>query len=109
MAEPQAFSSRECGKKVRVRVSKTTTVTSNLVYTSELASFYASSRSTDAPVHATYLLTGEVAPVKSSGSYRNDDEYEMDMEDDMQESIATRKILLVGEDDLEGELTLVFL
>lgn len=54
-------------------------------------------------MHATYLLTGDVAPIKATGSYRDDVQDEMDIEDDNQEAIATRRILLVGEDDLESE------
>jgi DNA polymerase subunit Cdc27 len=82
---------------------------SNTVHTSELASFYASSRCAGTPVHATYLLIGDVAPVKAAGSYRDNDEDEMDKEDDTQESVSTSKIVLVGEDELEGKLTCVFL
>ncbi|KAF8532185.1 DNA polymerase subunit Cdc27 [Gautieria morchelliformis] len=67
----------------------------------ELASFYASSRSTDVPVHATYLLTGEVAPVNAAGSYRDNVQDDMGIED-THASVATRKIILVGEDDLEA-------
>lgn len=54
-------------------------------------------------MHATYLLTGDVAPIKAAGSYRDNDQEEMDTEDNNQESVTTSKIVLVGEDDLEGE------
>lgn len=75
---------------------------SKMECTSELASFYASYRSTDTPIHATYLLTGDVHPLKAAGSYRNDDS-DTDVDEDTQELVATSKIVLVGEDDLEGK------
>ena len=57
-------------------------------------------------MYATYLLTGDVAPIKAAGSYRDDDQVEMDVEDDNQESVSTSKIVLVGEDDLDSEFEL---
>ncbi|KAF8575231.1 hypothetical protein K439DRAFT_1641573 [Ramaria rubella] len=67
----------------------------------ELATFYASSRFTEEPVYATYILIGEVTPVNAEGSYRDDGEDGMNVDDITSESVATRKILLVGEDELE--------
>jgi hypothetical protein len=57
-------------------------------------------------VHATYLLTGEVAPVNAAGSYRDNVQDDMGIDEDTRDSVATRKIILVGEDDLEGECNL---
>lgn len=67
---------------------------------SELASFHALSQSSEEPVHATFLLIGDVSPVDAARSYRNGDE--MDVDDGQAESVSTTKLILVGEEELEG-------
>ncbi|KAF8513181.1 DNA polymerase subunit Cdc27 [Hysterangium stoloniferum] len=65
----------------------------------ELAAFYASYKATNQHVHATYLLTGDVVPIKVGGEVLED---RMDGDEGNREIISTRKIILVGEDDLEN-------
>lgn len=47
-------------------------------------------------MHATFLLTGNAAPSKGE-----DDK--MDVDENPTETVAIRKIMLVGEDELESE------
>ncbi|EPQ52583.1 hypothetical protein GLOTRDRAFT_131815 [Gloeophyllum trabeum ATCC 11539] len=67
----------------------------------ELASFHAASRESGRPVHATYIITGEVSrqPLNSE----DDGEMEADDEDQGFEDGAMKqmKVLLVGEGDVE--------
>lgn len=64
-----------------------------------------STRNSDSPVHATYLLTGDVPSVKVGSK----DENEMNVDENKFETVLTRKIMLVGEDDLEsGSLFIIF-
>ena len=72
------------------------TVNNQLNTSSELATYHASS----APSSATYLITGEVPPVKRMAVDEEEDEYGFD-EDDEEGDIPEMKIVLVGEDGLE--------
>lgn len=70
---------------------------------SELANFHANPDPSSGSVHATYLLTGELAPVRSA----NGDS--MDVDDDMsaqtdedKEHVQEMRVTLVGEQDLES-------
>ena len=79
---------------------------------SELDAFYATSRSSDSPAYATYLLSGEVPPrseAARNGGDINDDGMEVDDEpeakDHEEEQVSQHRVTLVGEQNLEGAST----
>jgi hypothetical protein len=74
-----------------------------LITSSELATYHTSSASSI----ATYMITGEVPPIKRMDVDDGEDEYDFDEEDE--EDMPEMKIVLVGEDKLAcGSLRLPF-
>lgn len=86
---------------------------------SNLAAFYAASRSSRNPVYATYMLTGEAAPPKRQKPRPSQDDMDVDMDGPVAEEEAPEeegdepdsepvpltRIVLVGENDLESVYT----
>ena len=82
---------------------------------SNLAAFYAASRSSRDPVYATYMLTGEAAPPNRQTLRPSQDEMDVDMDgpgaeeegegdEPDSEPVPLTRIVLVGENDLESTL-----
>ncbi|TFY59274.1 hypothetical protein EVJ58_g5889 [Rhodofomes roseus] len=83
-----------------------------------LAAFHAASRSSQEPVYATYMLTGEVAPPAARSAHSQEDGMDVDAGDtttlgEMREHereqdsdvVPLMKVLLVGENDVEKAKT----
>ncbi|KAH9843862.1 DNA polymerase subunit Cdc27-domain-containing protein [Rhodofomes roseus] len=83
-----------------------------------LAAFHAASRSSQEPVYATYMLTGEVTPPTARSAHSQEDGMDVDAGDtttsgEMREHereqdsdvVPLMKVLLVGENDLEKAKT----
>jgi hypothetical protein len=78
---------------------------------SELAVYHATSRASQTPPAATYLITGEVAPLRPNRTYEDNEDIDMDYEEDMEseEEVPSVKNILVGENEVDGTMTLLYM